>query len=142
MGGSGGSSVVVLSSFFFVNLSGAWRPVAPQYLRARVFAKEIINRKFEGVRKILVPVHVPSKIHWVLACVRLASYCSVSDGKIRVRLRACVHVHARGCVRAREREIVVEWVGGVGACARTPTSTHAKNSINRFGPGLTSMTPF
>ena len=39
-------------------------------------------------------------------------------------------------------QIVAEWVGGVGACARTPTSTHAKNSINRFGPGLTSMTPF
>ena len=108
---------MVLSSFFFVILSGGWRPVvAAQYSRARVWAKEIINRKFEGVRNILVPVHVPSKIHWVLACVRLAGYCSVSDGKMRVRVRTCVHLHARACVRARGRQRVGEWVGGVDDC--------------------------
>ena len=79
--------VVILSTFFFPALSRNWQGRAGRfcYERARVWAKQIIARKFRGIRRILVPIHVPHKIHWILASICLPGYRCAKDRTQKVR---------------------------------------------------------
>jgi Ulp1 protease family, C-terminal catalytic domain len=89
--GTGGSTVVLLSSLFYESLTRRWKARAHEYAydRSRVHAQELVDRKFEAVQTILIPVHIPGEIHWVLVCVQLTRYSSADDNKIRVRVCAC-----------------------------------------------------
>jgi Ulp1 family protease len=69
-----GASTVMLSTFFFSALSKNWQARrAFAYERARLWAKDVLRTKFRGVTRLLVPVHIPHRIHWVLAVVHLTS---------------------------------------------------------------------
>lgn len=63
--------IAVVSTFFFTALSHNWtvRNNAFCYEAARPWIKGLLKTNFKQNKKILIPIHVPHRIHWILAVV-------------------------------------------------------------------------
>jgi len=88
------NGVIVLSTYFFAALTKGWKLHLGRfcYEKARVWTKDLLALKFAGIRKILIPVHIPDKIHWVLVAVCLKGYrCTARGIQSVVRVRRQFH---------------------------------------------------